>query len=60
MFFVFFSIDLFYLNKNKEVIEIKKDLKPFTFYNPKEKAQYLIEAPAFTLSLKEKDKVEFD
>ena len=60
MFFVFFPIDLFYLNKNKEIIEIKKNVKPFTYYNPKKKAQYLIEAPAKELKLKKKDKLEFD
>lgn len=60
MLFVFFSIDLFYLNKNKEVIEIKKKVKPFFFYNPKKKAQYLIEAPTGEINLKVKDIVEFD
>ena len=30
MFFVFFPIDVIYLNKNKEVIYIKENAKPFT------------------------------
>lgn len=45
MFFVFFPIDLIYLDKNKKVVEIKRNLKPFSFYRPKNKAKYLIEAP---------------
>jgi len=60
MFFVFFPIDLFYLNKNREIIEIKKNVKPFGFYNPKKKAQYLIEAPLNLLSLKVKDVLKFN
>ena len=46
MFFVFFPIDLVFLDENKTVIEIKKDFKPFTIYNSKTKAQYVIEIPA--------------
>lgn len=43
MFFVFFSIDIIYLNKEKQVVELKQSVKPFTFYNPKFKCKYLIE-----------------
>lgn len=43
-FFVFFPIDLIFLNKDKKVVEIKKDFMPFTLYNSKEKAQYVIES----------------
>ena len=46
MFFVFYPIDVLFLNKNKEVIEIKRDLRPFTFYSPKQKSKYIIELPA--------------
>ena len=60
MFFVFFPIDLFYLNKNKEVIEIKKNIKPFSCYNPKKPCMFLIEAPTNKLNLKLKDVVSFD
>ncbi|MFW6014325.1 MAG: DUF192 domain-containing protein [Nanoarchaeota archaeon] len=45
MFFVFFAIDVVYLDKNKKVVEIKKGLKPFWFYSPKKKAKFIIEAP---------------
>jgi len=43
MFFVFFPIDLIFLNENKIVVEIKESLKPFQVYKPKKKVRYLIE-----------------
>ncbi|MFT4303218.1 MAG: DUF192 domain-containing protein [Candidatus Woesearchaeota archaeon] len=43
MWFVFTTIDVIYLDKNKKVIEIKKNFKPFTYYHPKNKARYVIE-----------------
>jgi uncharacterized protein len=45
MFFVFFPIDLLFLDKEKKVIEIKEDFRPFTLYYSKEKAAYVIELP---------------
>lgn len=53
MYFVFFSIDVVYLNKNKEVVETKESLKPFHFHYPKEKAQYVLELHEGTI--REKD-----
>jgi len=46
MFFVFFPIDVLFLDENKTVIEIKKNFRPFTIYSSKTKAQYVIEIPA--------------
>ena len=43
MWFVFFPIDVYFLDKNKKVIEIKKNFKPFTFYKSKKKAKYVVE-----------------
>ncbi len=43
MLFVFYSIDLIYLDKARKIVEIKRNLKPFSFYVPKSKASYLIE-----------------
>ena len=43
MFFVFFPIDVLFLDKNKRIVEIKKDFKPFTFYKSKKKAKYVVE-----------------
>ncbi|MFA6888664.1 MAG: DUF192 domain-containing protein [Candidatus Woesearchaeota archaeon] len=43
MWFVFFPIDVVYLNNKKRVVEIKENFMPFTFYFPKQKAQYVLE-----------------
>ncbi len=49
MFFVFYPIDVLFLNKNKIVVEIKEKFMPFTFYIPKKKALYIIELPQNTI-----------
>ncbi len=46
MWFVFFQIDVLFLDKNKRVVEMKKGFKPFTNYYPKNKAMYVVELPA--------------
>lgn len=43
MWFVFYPIDVIYLNSEKVVTELKTNFKPFTFFNPKKKAKYIIE-----------------
>jgi uncharacterized protein len=43
--FVFFSIDVLFLDSNMKVVEIKRNFKPFSFYVPKAKAKYIIELP---------------
>ncbi len=50
MFFVFFPIDVLFLDETKKVIEIKKNFKPFTFYFSKHKAKFVIELPQNTIS----------
>ena len=45
MLFVFFPIDVLFLDKNRKVIDIKKDFKPFSYYAPKAKAKYVVELP---------------
>lgn len=45
MLFVFFPIDVLFLDKNKKVVDIKKNFKPFTYYAPKVKAEFVIELP---------------
>jgi len=50
MFFVFFPIDIIFLDKTKKVIETKKNFKPFTFYFSKHKAKFVIELPQNTIS----------
>lgn len=49
MFFVFFPIDVLYLDKKKKVVEIKESFMPFHFYNPKKKAAYVVELPFGTV-----------
>ncbi|HLC86635.1 MAG TPA: DUF192 domain-containing protein [Candidatus Nanoarchaeia archaeon] len=43
MFFVFFSIDIIYINKKKEVVRIRRKIKPFTPYIPAVKCKYILE-----------------
>jgi len=45
MFFVFYPIDVLFLDKNKIVVEKKENFRPFTFYTPRKKAKYIIEIP---------------
>ena len=45
-FFVFFSIDLVYLDVDEKVVELKRDLSPWRAYSPEEEAGYLVELPA--------------
>lgn len=58
MLFVFFPIDVLYLDNNQRVIEVKNDLRPFTFYSPKNKARYVVEIPERT-GIKVGDVVSF-
>ncbi|MBN2052761.1 DUF192 domain-containing protein [Candidatus Woesearchaeota archaeon] len=60
MLFVFFPIDVLFLDKNKKVVDIKKDFKPFSYYLPKAKAMYVIELPVgFVGKTKIKDLIRF-
>ncbi len=43
--FVFQVIDVLFLDGKKHVVEIKRNFRPFTLYNPKKKAKYVIELP---------------
>lgn len=38
MFFVFTSIDIIFLNKDKKVVDIKQEFKPFTTYTAQKKS----------------------
>ncbi len=42
-FFVFYPIDVLILDRNKKIVETKKDFKPFTFWNSKKKGKYVVE-----------------
>ncbi|MGM5484420.1 MAG: DUF192 domain-containing protein [Nanobdellota archaeon] len=43
MLFVFFPIDVLFLDENRKIVEIKKDFRPFTFYTPEKRAKYVVE-----------------
>ena len=49
MFFVFFPIDVLYLNKEKKVMALKKRLMPFSISNITTPAQYIIELQQRTI-----------
>lgn len=49
MMFVFFPIDIAYLNGKREVVDVVENLKPWTLnYTPKKVAKYFVEMPAGT------------
>ena len=43
MLFVFYPIDVLFLDKDKIVVDRKESLKPFAFYKSRKKAMYAIE-----------------
>ena len=62
MFFVFYPIDVLFLDKNKIVADKKENFKPFAFYKSKKKAMYAIELPNETIKKTKTeigDKIEF-
>ncbi|MBU0471942.1 MAG: DUF192 domain-containing protein [Nanoarchaeota archaeon] len=50
MFFVFYPIDVLFLNSKKKVVDVKQDFKPFTFYTSKERVKYVLELPLNTIN----------
>ncbi|MFO8016650.1 MAG: DUF192 domain-containing protein [Candidatus Woesearchaeota archaeon] len=50
MFFVFFPIDVLFLDRKRRVVEVKERLKPFSICLPKKKSKYIIELPAGVVS----------
>jgi len=56
-FFVFYTIDVLILDKNKKVVEIKRNFKPFTLWNSKEKGKYVVEL-AFQSDYEINDRIE--
>ena len=45
MWFVFFPIDVLFLDKSRKVVDLKRDFRPFGFYSSKKEAQYAVELP---------------
>ncbi len=61
MFFVFYPLDIIWLNKDKIVVDIHKNVKPFTpLLKPKKKAKYILELPAGNNTVNIKDKLNFN
>ncbi|MFC1648095.1 DUF192 domain-containing protein [Nanoarchaeota archaeon] len=58
MFFVFFSIDVYFLDNFMEVIEVKRNFRPFTTYKSRLACNYVLETPANALTLRVGDKLE--
>ncbi len=46
MFFVFYPIDVVYLNSARIIVEMKPNFRPFRVYFPGNKARYVLELPA--------------
>jgi len=62
MFFVFYPIDVIFLNKEKKVIELKQNFKPFKIYTSKNKVKYAVELKNGFIKenkIKLKDKLDF-
>jgi len=58
MFFVFYPIDVLVVDKNKKIIEIKRNFEPFTLWKSKKEGKFIIEL-AFSSEYKVGDKLEF-
>lgn len=49
-YFVKFPIDVVFLNDCFEVVELKKDLRPFKSYKPKKSASFVLELPEHSIT----------
>ncbi len=45
MFFVFFPIDVLFIDDKNKVVDMIKNFKPFTFYKGSKKCMFVIELP---------------
>ncbi len=50
MFFVFFPIDVVFLDRKRKIVDLKENFLPFSFYTSKKKALYVIELPKGAIS----------
>ena len=49
MFFVFYPIDVLFLDRSRKVVEIKEHFLPFTVYLSRKKAAFVVELPNGTI-----------
>lgn len=61
MFFVFFPIDVLWLDNNKRIVDMKENLRPFTpMITPRKPARYVIELPRGSIkNMKLGDEIKF-
>ena len=59
MFFVFYPIDVLVIGEDMCIKEIKRNFKPFTFWNSKEKGKYVVELAFEHFLIEAEDKVDF-
>jgi uncharacterized protein len=62
MFFVFYPIDVVFLDSRREIVELKARFRPFTLYRLKNRARYIIELQSASIErhgLKIGDKIDF-
>ncbi len=50
MFFVFFPIDVLFVDSGMKVVEVVKSLAPFTAYSAAQKAKFVVELPAGSIA----------
>lgn len=45
-FFVFFPFDILWLDENKKIVDLRENIKPFSFnITPRKKCKYILELP---------------
>lgn len=49
-FFVFFSIDLVYLDSELKIVEVEEELSSWRTYKPKDRVSFLVELPGGTVA----------
>ena len=60
MWFVFYPIDVLFLDEEKRVVEIKRNLRPWSNYRAARKACYAVEIPCYkALNARLDDKLVF-
>ena len=57
-FFVFYPLDVLVLDENKRIVEVKRNFKPFTIWNSRQKGKYVVEL-GFPNEYQEGDVLEF-
>jgi len=62
MLFVFYPIDVLFIDKDKIVVDKKENFRPFTFYKSRKRSMYAVELPSGAIKKSKTsigDKIEF-